>query len=169
MIIINFLPLTHPPFFAPFHDSRAGPWKHLSFASYEMPNFANRGRRRHTAESQQQACGFWWASQVVENPPANAEDAGWIPGLGRSPGGGTGNSLQYSSLENPMDIGAWWARVHGAAESQTWLSMHECTDQQWPFSSGKLLHHCQDVCSMPSLRSSESQPRGVSSGNLWVF
>jgi hypothetical protein len=68
-----------------------------------------------------------------------------------------------------MDRDAWCAAVHGAAKSQTWLSMHECTDQQWPFSSGKLLHHCQDVCSMPSLRSSESQPQGVSSGNLWVF
>ena len=124
MIIIHFLPLTHPPFFASFHDSRAGPWKHLSFASYEMPNFANRGRRRHTAEPQQKACGCWWASQVVKNPPANAGNAGLIPGSGRSPGGGTGNSLQCSSLENPMDIGAWWATVRGAAESQTWLSMY---------------------------------------------
>ena len=53
---------------------------------------------------------------VVKNPPANAgdkRDSGLIPGLGRSPGGGHGNSLQYSCLENPMDRGAWRATVHG--------------------------------------------------------
>ena len=43
---------------------------------------------------------------VVKNPPANAGDMGLIPGLGRSPGGGHGNPLQYSCLENPMDKGA---------------------------------------------------------------
>ena len=46
---------------------------------------------------------------VVKNPPANAGDSGSIPGLGRSPGGGNGNPLQYSCLENPMDKGAWQA------------------------------------------------------------
>ena len=45
-----------------------------------------------------------------------------IPGLGRSPGEGNGNPLQYSCLENPMDRGAWWATVHGVAKSWTWLS-----------------------------------------------
>ena len=52
---------------------------------------------------------------VVENLPANAGDAresGLIPVSGRSPGGGQGNSLQYSCLENPMDRGAWWATDH---------------------------------------------------------
>ena len=47
---------------------------------------------------------------VVKNLPSNAGDArdsGFISGLGRSPGGGNGNSLQYSCLENPMDKGAW--------------------------------------------------------------
>ena len=51
----------------------------------------------------------------VKNPSANAEDirdVGLILGLGRSPGGGRGNPLQYSYLENPMDRGAWWATVH---------------------------------------------------------
>ena len=43
------------------------------------------------------------------------------PGLGRSPGGGQGNPLQYSRLENPMDRGAWWAIVNGVAKSQTRL------------------------------------------------
>ena len=47
-----------------------------------------------------------------------------IPGLGRSPGGGNGHPLQYSSLENPMDRGAWRATVHGVTESQTGQSTH---------------------------------------------
>ena len=53
--------------------------------------------------------------------------AGLIPELGRSPGGGHGNPLQYSCLENPMDRGAWRATVHGGAQSRTQLkrlSMH---------------------------------------------
>ena len=48
---------------------------------------------------------------MVKNPPANAgdvRDKGLIPGSGRSPGGGNGNPLQYSCLENPMDREAWW-------------------------------------------------------------
>ena len=56
---------------------------------------------------------------VVKNPPANAGDAGSIPGLGRSPGGENDNPLQYSCLENPMDRGAWKAAVHGVSESDT--------------------------------------------------
>ena len=43
----------------------------------------------------------------VKKPPANAGDAGLIPGSGRSPGGGNGNPLQYSCLENPMERGSW--------------------------------------------------------------
>ena len=57
---------------------------------------------------------------MVKNLPANAEnteEAGLIPGLGRSPGEGNGNPLQYSCLENPMDRGAWRATVHGIAKS----------------------------------------------------
>ena len=50
---------------------------------------------------------------VVKILPANAGDLGSIPGLGRSPGEGTSNPLQYSCLGNPMDRGAWWAVVHG--------------------------------------------------------
>ena len=60
---------------------------------------------------------------VVKNPPANAGDVGSSPGLGRSPGEGNGNPLQYSCLRgNLMDRGAWRATVHGVAMSQTWLS-----------------------------------------------
>ena len=61
---------------------------------------------------------------VVNYPPANAgdlRDMGSIPESGRSPGGGHGNLLQYSCLENPMDSGAWLAMVHGVEQSQTQL------------------------------------------------
>ena len=61
---------------------------------------------------------------VLKNPPANAgdiRDADSIPGLGRSLGGGHGNPLQYSCLENPMDRGAWWATFHRVAQSRTQL------------------------------------------------
>ena len=67
---------------------------------------------------------------VVKNPPANAgnvRDAGLIPGWGRSPGEGYGNSLQCSWLENPMDRGTWWATVHRVAKSWIqlkWLTTH---------------------------------------------
>ena len=52
----------------------------------------------------------------------NMEDLGSIPGLGRSPGEGNGNPLQYSCLENSKDREDWWATVHGVAKSQTRLS-----------------------------------------------
>ena len=59
---------------------------------------------------------------VVKNLPANGgdiRDVSSIPELGRSPGGGHGNPLQYSCLENPMDRGAWQTTVHRVAKSQT--------------------------------------------------
>ena len=62
---------------------------------------------------------------VVKNPPVNAGDTGdksLIIGLGIFPGRENGNPLQDSSLENPIDRGAWWAIVHGVAKSQTQLS-----------------------------------------------
>ena len=60
-------------------------------------------------------------AQRVKNPPAMQETQK-IPGSGRSPGGGNGNPLQYSCLENSMDGGAWWAIVHGVPKSRTRLS-----------------------------------------------
>ena len=65
-----------------------------------------------------------WASQVVlvvKNPPANTgdiRDVGLSPGLGRSPGGGYSNPVQYSCLDNPMDRGLWWATVHRVVKSR---------------------------------------------------
>ena len=56
---------------------------------------------------------------VAKNLPADAGDAGLIPGLGRSPGEGNGNPIQYSCLEKSMDRGVSWATVHGVAKSQT--------------------------------------------------
>ena len=55
----------------------------------------------------------------VKASACNAGDPGSIPGLGRSPGEGNDNPLQYSCLENSMDGGVWWATVHGVAKSQT--------------------------------------------------
>ena len=87
------------------------------------------------------ASGFFtvWAireAQVVKKPPANAgdlRDVGLIPGLGRSPGKGNDNPLQYPCLENPMDRGAWQASAHSVAKSQTrlkWFNMYTCTQTQ---------------------------------------
>ena len=67
---------------------------------------------------------YIWASQVtqvVKNPTGKAGDAGSIPRSGRSSGGGNGNTLQHSCLENLMDREAWWATVHSLAQSQAQL------------------------------------------------
>ena len=64
---------------------------------------------------------------VVKNLPTNAgdiRDAGLIPGLGRSPGGGNGNLLQYSCLGNPMDRGTWQATVSGVASVLNFFIYH---------------------------------------------
>ena len=62
-------------------------------------------------------------AQLVKNLPSNAGDVGSISGLGRSPGEGNGNPLQYSCLENSIDRGVWWATVHGVAKSRTRLEL----------------------------------------------
>ena len=59
---------------------------------------------------------------MVKNLDSNAGDLDSIPGLGRTPGEGTGNPIQYSCLGNPMDREAWQATVHGVTKSQTPLS-----------------------------------------------
>ena len=79
--------------------------------------------------------GTIWASpvaQMVKSLSCNTGDLGTIPGLGRSPGEGNGNPLQYSCLENPMDRGAWWAAVHGAAHdwvANTFTFHYMCKQQ----------------------------------------
>ena len=65
--------------------------------------------------------GFPGGSEVKASA-CNVGDLGSIPGLGRSPGEGNDNPLQYSCLENPMDGGAWWATVYGVAKSRTRLN-----------------------------------------------
>ena len=75
----------------------------------------------------------WSGSSWVKNLPANAEDTrdmASIPELGRSPGVGNGNPLQYSCLWNSMDRGAWQAAVHGVTKSDT-------TEHHHPSSSDK--------------------------------
>ena len=64
---------------------------------------------------------------MVKSPPAYGGDTGSIPGLQRPPGGGNGNPLCYSCLENFMDSGAWPATVHEVAKNQTQLGMHACS------------------------------------------
>ena len=68
---------------------------------------------------------LWWycaiCSHHLPTNAGNARDTGSILGLGRSPGGGHGNPLQYSCLENPMDRGAWRATVCKVAQNWTWL------------------------------------------------
>ena len=86
---------------------------------------------------------------MVKNPPANAEDVGSIPGSERSPGGGNGNPLRCSHLENPM---GWQTTVHRVAKSWTRLSMLAASSQpiimeaeksygllsaRWRFSQGR--------------------------------
>ena len=70
--------------------------------------------------------GFLGGS-AVKKLPANARDSGSIPGLGRSPGEGNGNPLQYSCLENPMDRGSSQATVHMVTNSWTRLGTNEHT------------------------------------------
>ena len=86
------------------------------------------------------------AALVVKKTPANAGDLGSIPGLGRSPGGGHGNPLQYSCLENPMGRGAWSTTVHRVTKSGTQLkqlSTHTHTLQIVPPS------HRDSSCPLP--------------------
>ena len=90
-----------------FHHSKSVTQEHDSYASVDITVGLFRG---------------FSGGSTVKNPPANAGDVGLIPGLGRAPGGGKGNPLQYSCLEKPMDREAWWATVNRVAKSQTQLS-----------------------------------------------
>ena len=96
---------------------------------------------------------FWWGLSFSRGFPrwlsgresTNAGDAGPIPGLVRSPGGGNGHSLQYSCLGNPMHREAWWATIHGGRkESDTteWLSRHAVLLFHWPGLCPSLKRSC---------------------------
>ena len=65
---------------------------------------------------------------MVKNPPAKAGDMGSMPNLGRYPGAGHGNPLQYSCLENPINRGSWHATVHGVAQS--WAQLKDWTKEK---------------------------------------
>ena len=92
---------------------------------------------------------------MVKNPPPNAgdiRDTTSIPGSGRSLGGGCGNPLQNSSLENPMDKVDWWATVHRVAELDTTkATYHVCTFQEYKtnsYFSSEYLFSFFSVCSL---------------------
>ena len=82
---------------------------------------------------------------VVKSLSANVVDAGWIPGMGRSPGEGNGNPFQYSCLENPMDQGTWWATVHRVAKSRTRLSDFTSLHTEGQQSNHKLVFNLQPI------------------------
>ena len=67
---------------------------------------------------QQELVGSHWGKLKDANA-GDIRDTGSVPGSGRSPGGGHGNALQCSCLENPRDGGAWWAAIYGVAQSRT--------------------------------------------------
>ena len=79
-------------------------------------------------------------SSLGKKSACSAGDLGSIPGLGRSPGEGNGNPLQYPCLENLMERGAWWAAVHGGAES----GMTEWLTHTWPTTRAFAICLCRD-------------------------
>ena len=108
--------------------------------------------------------GFHWILKVyavlrlsrwrwlVKHLPANAGDLrarGWTSGSGRSPGGGHGNPLQCSCLEHLMDRGAWWAAVHGVAESQTQLKLLSTHARPCGVDSRLLVSQCLSFSLVP--------------------
>ena len=101
---------------------RLRPYSHIAWTPFLLGGFPP-----GVSDSKESAC--------------SAGDPGSIPGLGRCPGGGHDNPLQYSCLENLMDRGVWRATVHGVAKSQTWLSSNFqsssvpfllCVWEEWP-------------------------------------
>ena len=98
---------------------------------------------------------IFWASVVtlvVKNLPVNARDIrdiGLIPGSGRSSGGGNGNPLQYSCLENPMDRGAWQAKVYRASKSRTRMKQLS-THMMFTFQDSPVAKDCSEPTSVRS-------------------
>ena len=117
-------------------------------------------------EMEEFTCSFSWVSISSLDFPGgsdgqesacNAGDLGLIPGLGRSPGEGNGNLLQYSCLVNPMDRGASWAIVHGVTKDTD-------TTQQLNNKNNILLGSCETVPESLALNS-EYPPQG-NQGNM---
>ena len=102
---------------------------------------------------------------MVKNPPANAGDVR-DPWVGKTPGGGNGNPLQDSSLENPMDRGAWRATVHAVAKSQTRLSDLEHIVRNWPMCSCRL--GGPSVCTLEAQAPGLRTRGAMSKGRRWV-
>ena len=106
---------------------------------------------------------------MIKNLPANAEEKGSIPGLGRSPGKGNGNPLQYSCLGKSMDRGAWRATVHEVTWSQTrlstwdtlWIVGQRAISERWQTS---LMNHTM-ILNWPLERVQASLQGGVT---LWL-
>ena len=104
---------------------------HRSFHTFPVPTLPKR--------EYESPWGFPGGS-VVRKPPTNVGatgDASLTPGLGRFPGGGNGNPLQYSCLGNPTDREAWWALVHGVTKSQTW--QHTRVQPAWYWFSNRVI------------------------------
>ena len=99
----------------------ATPWHHYSYTHRLRGTKGCQGTVGFEHQSSW-ILGPWSIGSISSGSAGNEEDPGWIPESGRSPGEGNGNPLQYSCLENAMDRGAWWATVHGVAESQIRLS-----------------------------------------------
>ena len=105
---------THSSILGEFHGQR-------SLAGYSP--WGKRGRHNLVTKPPPPICSLYlWGfpgGSVSKESTYRAGDAGSIPGLGRSPGGGHGNPLHYSCRRIPMDRGAWWAAVHRIAQSWT--------------------------------------------------
>ena len=102
------------------HPSRSSQSTELRFLCYTVTSTC-RSLGRYFFKSFAYFLDFPCGSDGKESVWSSG-DLGSIPGLGRSPGEVNGNPLQYSSLENSIHRGAWWAVVHGVTKSQTWLS-----------------------------------------------
>ena len=104
-------------------------WKRLQYSCWENPmgSQIRHNWATYTTTTTLMIKEGFPGGTVVKNPPPSAGDTreeGLIPVLGRSPGVGNGNPLQYSCLENFMDRVAWQATIHCVTKSQKWLSIH---------------------------------------------
>ena len=109
---------------------------------------------------------------VVKNPHFNAggvRDVGSIPGLGRSPGEGNGNPLQYSCLDNPMDRGVWQATVHGVARVGPDLATELRKAWGFPHSSVGKEYACNagDPSSIPGLERATREGKKLITLVIW--